>query len=274
LFDILFCVFFCSGNLFFFQQSFFYGAKFQELFWQVVRYISLSLHLFQPMRTAFQKRRLLLVSIIITLILLAGVAFYLAQPSFDASVSPHPASITACQFLDGGTNNDKIVVEAVNGRQEAIKIASGYVNNQAVELSGNLTIPTHTNKTVTLTMPTDSLVPGRQYNVSLTTDNSDYPIAYYSRYIPYHMYHPDASGPVEEGIITLLLPVGHHFSNSGEVNGDMIMALVQNTGDFPITIMGGFVNGAAAIKTVDSMGAEQCVIEKNETNPVSLNFPA
>jgi hypothetical protein len=226
------------------------------------------------MTASFQKRRLLLVSSIMALILFAGITFYLSQPSYHDNFPKIPTSITAYQFVDGGTNNDKIVVEVVNGGQEAIEIASGYVNNQSVELSGNLTIPTHTNKTVTLSMPTDSLVAGRQYNVSLITANSDYPITCSPRYFFHHMYHPDASGPVEEGVITFLLPVGHHYSNNGEVNGDVITALVQNTGDLPITIMGSFVNGAAAIKTVDSMGAEQCVIEKTETKPVILNFPA
>jgi hypothetical protein len=50
---------------------------------------------------------------------------------------------------------------------------------------------------------------------------------------------------VEEGVIAELHP---EYSNRW-FSGDDLVAIVQNTGDTPITIIGGFVNGIAAAKT-------------------------
>jgi hypothetical protein len=208
-----------------------------------------------------------------------------------------PFQITNLEFIDGGSEKDTIVATTKNTTNETLTVTSGQVtqyywvdngtayqnpiqgHEQAVGLFGDLTIPINGTKNIHLSLPTDTLILGKTYSVKLVADNHIQQncvdlISGRERFIFYHMYHPDASGPVEEGIITFLLPGGHHYSNSGEVNGDVMMTLVQNTGDFPITIMGGFVNGAAAIKTADAMGVEQCVIEKNETKNVFLNFPA
>ena len=46
-------------------------------------------------------------------------------------------------------------------------------------------------------------------------------------------------------------------------------ATVQNTGDFPIIITGGYVNGMAAINATG-----QLTLETNSTAEVTLNYPA
>jgi hypothetical protein len=210
--------------------------------------------------------------------------------------------ITGLKFIDGGSGNDTVVAITLNRSSQAFNITSGcveqsyWLNNgtvyigheQTAELFGDLTVPINATKDIHLSLPKDTLIAGKTYSVGLVTDQNPQHgefkydessqnffsvISAPEAFVFYHMRHPSSSSPVEEGVITSLA-AGYYPYNYGDVIG----AEVQNTGDFPITITGGFVNGVAAINTTDSSihltGVAQCVIEKNATGSVTLNFPA
>jgi hypothetical protein len=208
--------------------------------------------------------------------------------------------VTNLEFIDGGQSNDTVVATVINRADKALSITSGYViqsywfdngfvyrsHEQAAELFGDLTVPANGTKDVHLSLPKDTLIAGKAYAVELNTtqqhpssmkyigsQNSFHTISAPKTFAFYHIYHPNTSGLVEEGAITSLAAAFCDFNYA-----DSMLATVQNTGDFPITIAGGFVNGRAAINTTDSSihitGIEQGVIEKNATGSVTLNFPA
>jgi hypothetical protein len=156
----------------------------------------------------------------------------------------------------------------------------------AAELFGDLTVSANGTKDIHLSLPPGTLVAGKTYTVGLNTTqrhpssmqyldskNTFHSISNSQPFTYYHMCHPGTSGLVEEGVITSLAAA---YCDANYA--DSMLVTVQNTGDFPITITGGFVNGLAAINATDSSihitGIEQCVIEKNSTGSVTLNFPA
>jgi hypothetical protein len=208
--------------------------------------------------------------------------------------------VTNLEFIDSGSGNDIVVATVINRADKAVSITSGYVtqsywidngfvyrsHEQAAELFGDLTVPANGTKDIHLSLPQDILISGKTYAVGLNTtqqhppsmkyissQNSFHTISAPKTFTFYHMCHPNTQSSVEEGVITWLAAA---YCDSNYA--DSMLATVQNTGDFPITIAGGFVNGRAAINATDSTihmtGKEQCVIEKNATGSVTLNFPA
>jgi hypothetical protein len=208
--------------------------------------------------------------------------------------------VTNLEFIDGGHGNDTVVATVINTADKALSITNGYViqsywfdngfvyrsHEKTAELFGDLSVPANCTRDIHLSLPKDTLIAGKTYAVELNTTQQQPPLMKYidsqnsfhtisapKTYTFYHMNHPHTSGSVEEGVITWLA-AGYCDSNYA----DSISATVQNTGDFPLTIVGGFVNGRAAINATDSSihstGIEQCVIEKNATGSVTLNFPA
>ncbi len=192
-------------------------------------------------------------------------------------ISDHrdPRRIINVQFIDGGTSNDTVLITISNTLDKTIEIADGSANRQEIEVSGNLVIQGHSTGIITLTMPTGSVVLGKKYNFWLTTDRDDprnNPIIWSERNVFYHMYHPNATGPVEEGVIVEIVS-GGYWSGADAYE---LSANIRNTGDFPITITSGFVNG---IKAINVTGAptwakvNDSIIAVNATEQVGLFFP-
>ena len=196
--------------------------------------------------------------------------------------------ISNLQFIDGGSSNDTVIATVINKANEDFTVTVGYIaqdywldngfiyktHEQAGALFGDLNVPANTTKDIHLTLPTDTLIAGKTYSVGLNTTNphpfrTQYDnspnwfntISTPQAFTFYHMGHPNTKTPVEEGVITSLSAA---FCDANYA--DSMHATIQNTGDFPITIIGGFVNGKAAINATDaryhSDGIEQCVIEK------------
>ncbi len=161
----------------------------------------------------------------------------------------------------------------MNPTHEPLTVTIGYIlqsnwivngtlylgHEQKAELIGGLAIPINGTKDIYLSLPKGTLIAGKTYTVELNTTQQTPPLFKYldsqnsfnclsdpEAFTFYHMCHTDASGPVEEGVITDLSAC-YYTSNYA----DHIEAEVRNTGDFPITITGGFVNGEAAINTSD-----------------------
>jgi hypothetical protein len=253
-----------------------------------------------------RKKYLLPVGFTIFIYIFSGLAIYMfTSTTIGGSMDPEKfwdvPRITNLEFIDGGSGNDTIVATASNRINPTLTITSGLVtqyswlNNGIVygshelvaELFGDLTVPINGTQYIHLRVPKDALIAGKAYSVELVSDQHPKPVGFNydtsqkyitldsapERYIFYHMYHPNSKSPVEEGIITDIA-AGYYPYNYA----DHIEASIQNTGDFPITITGGFLNGLAAINTTDSSihitGIEQCVIEKNATGSVDLTFPA
>ena len=124
-------------------------------------------------------------------------------PTYGPSSPGHSDSFeTNFQFIDGGSGKDKIVVTVTNTLDRTLEISDGHVNGEAVGISEDLTIPKSANGTVTLTLPSGSLVEGKMYSVLLANKDPNMIPAYgRERYVFYHMYHPNAQGPIEEGVI-------------------------------------------------------------------------
>jgi hypothetical protein len=172
-------------------------------------------------------------------------------------------------------DNDKVVITISNTLNRTVEIADGYVNEQKIEVSGNLVIQGHSTGTITLTMPPASVVLGKQYMFQLTTDKDDprnNPIIWFERNVFYHMYHPNATGPVEEGVIVEIVTGGYWKG----ADAYMLSTNIRNTGDFPITITSGFVNGIQAMNVTGAptwAKVNDLIIEVNATEQVSLFFP-
>lgn len=203
--------------------------------------------------------------IVFSAIVILAIASWEIQPDFVPEPLPRPYRITNLQFIDGGTGDDTILV-TVKSESEAINITGGYVNENATTISGTLTIPEGETGTVTLTLPSGTLVAGREYRLELKLNRKDaLPLFASERYIFYHMYHPDTPGPVEEGVITELFP---NYYSRYTPDADRMTCTVQNTGDFAITITGGFINGNAARNTSGDL-----TIEKGDHKQVTMYFP-
>jgi hypothetical protein len=207
--------------------------------------------------------------------------------------------VTNLEFIDGSYSNDTVVATVMNSADAPLSITSGYIvqyywlsngfvyrnHEQAAELFGDLTVPANDTRDIQLSLPSDTLTAGKTYAVELNTTQQNSPsmtlgnqnsfntISASKPYTFYHMFHPNTPSSVEEGVITSLNAA---FCDSNYA--DSMSATVQNTGDSPITITGGLVNGRGAINATDSSihltSIEQCVIEKNATGSVTLNFPA
>ncbi|HUK84290.1 MAG TPA: hypothetical protein VLU95_00360, partial [Candidatus Acidoferrum sp.] len=251
-----------------------------------------------------RKKYLLLVGLMIFICFFSVSAVYIfTSNSTFSPMDPDPFRdvpiITGLKFIDGGNDNDTVVATTINPTREPLTVTIGYISQsnwivngtvylsheQKAELLGDRAIPINGTKNIYLSLPKGTLIAGKTYTVELNTtqqiptlfkyldsQNSFNCLSDPEAFTFYHMCHPDASGPVEEGIITGLA-AGYYTSNYA----DHIEATIQNTGDFPITITGGFVNGEAAVNTTDSSihitGIEQCVIGKNATGSVDLTFP-
>ncbi len=248
---------------------------------------------------------MLLVGILVFICLFSGAIYLLVSSITGFPDNPEKdywskLTVTNLAFIDGGSGNDTLIASVTNRDHQAISVISGYIvqsnwiNNgfiyrgheQAAELFGDLTVPANGTKDIHLSLPTETLIAGKTYIVELNTTqqhtasqkyidskNSFDTIGKSQTFTFYHMCHPNTPILVEEGVITYL-SAAYCDSNYA----DSMMVTVQNTGDFPITIAGGFVNGDAAINATDSTihmtGIEKCVIEKNATGSVTLNFPA
>jgi hypothetical protein len=186
------------------------------------------------------------------------------QPAGEDHLFPY---LTNIDFVDGGNSNDTIKFTVLNTLYNmTLSIQDCIVNNQSVKFSGDLTIPGKSTGNITLTLASGALVGGEKYDIWINPNatNGVFTIRTNQKYIYYHMYHSDAKGPIEEAIMTELFPgyYNRYFSY------DEMGATIQNTGDFPITITGGFVNGMAAINTTGHL-----TIGKNETAQVDMLFP-
>jgi ubiquitin-protein ligase len=216
------------------------------------------------------KRQLLLIGISILLICSLIVVFYATSfPVIPLSDHRDPRRIINVQFIDGGMGNDTAVITISNELNKTVEISGGTVNKQEIEVSGDLIIQRHSTGTITLTMPTDSVVLGKQYTFRLTTHKDEpwnNPIVWSERNVFYHMYHPNATGPVEEGVIVEIVTGGYWKG----ADAYMLSTNIRNTGDFPITITSGFVNG---IQAMNVTGAPTLIIAVNATEQVSLFFP-
>ncbi len=223
------------------------------------------------------KRQLLLIGISTLLICSLIVVIYVETSLPVVPLSDHrdPRRITNIQFIDGGMGNDKTVITISNMLNKTIEIAGGYVNEQEIEVTGNLVIQGHSTGTITLTMSTGSVVLGKQYTFWLTTDKDDprnNPIVWSERNVFYHMYHPNATGPVEEGVIVEIVTGGYWKG----ADAYMLSTNIRNTGDFPITITSGSVNGIQAINVTGAptwAKVNDSIIAVNATEQVSLFFP-
>ena len=212
------------------------------------------------------KKMLLIAAIIILVIFcpfIVSVFTSSLRPIGGENEFPYAANIT---FLDGGNSNDTIKFTVFNTLSTALTIQECIVNNQSVKFSGDLTIPRESTGKIMLTLPSGTLVGGKQYDICMNPNatNGIFTIHAQERYIYYHMYHPNVEGPVEEAVIIELFPsyYNRYFSYDG------MGTTIQNTGDFPITITGGFVNGIAAINTTGHL-----TIDKDETAQVNMLFP-
>lgn len=237
------------------------------------------------------KKRLLLVSFLILFVICAGIVAYLFTSNMlepDVLV-PNMSyfDIKNVAFVDGGPGNDTIVATVINRSDKIFTVTGGYaaqrnwVQNGRIqqnehpfvtELFGDLTIPRNNTGDIHLSLPRDTLVAGREYLVYLNGTNQDHgsSVGTSKRYVFYHMYHPSSSAPVEEGVIKQLSFSIIHLNYL-----DSILAEVQNTGDTPITIEGGFANGMAALNATDAQTRQgPCVIEPNATGAVNLSFKA
>jgi hypothetical protein len=214
-----------------------------------------------------KKAKFIVLSLIILLTIPVSivVAYEMLTPiSFGPShLWPY---VTKTTFVDGGNSNDTIKLTVLNTLAHNLSIQECIVNNQFVKFSGDLTLPSESTGDITLTLASGALVGGEQYDIWMNPNatNGVHMIWTNQRYIYYHMYHPDANGPVEEAVMTELFP-GYY---SRYFSYDEMGATIQNTGDFPITIIGGFVNGMAAINTTGHL-----TIDKNETVQVNMLFP-
>ncbi len=212
------------------------------------------------------KKMLLITAIIILVIFcpfIVSVFTSSLRPIGGENEFPYAANIT---FLDGGNSNDTIKFTVFNTLSTALTIQECIVNNQYVKFSGDLTIPSESTGKIMLTLSSGALVGGKQYDICINPNatNGIFTIHTQQRYIYYHMYHPNVEGPVEEAVIIELFPgyYNKYFSY------DEMGATIQNTGDFPITITRGFVNGMEAINTTG-----QLTIDKNKTAQVNMLFP-
>ncbi len=218
-----------------------------------------------------RKKYLLLVGFLIFICILSGSAVYIFTS--DSIRDPgwghwDVVFVSGLKFIDGGSGNDTVVATTINRTNEPLTITSGYISQsywldkgfvyqnheQATELIGDLTIPINGTKDILLSLPKDMLIPGRTYAVELNTtqyhppsvkyldsENSFHIISPSETFTFYHMWHPNTPGQVEEGAITYLAAA---FCDSNYA--DSMLVTVQNTGDIPLTITGGFVNGRAA----------------------------
>ena len=235
------------------------------------------------------KKRVLLVSFLILFVVCAGiVAYVFTSEMLELDVLVPNMSyfdIKNVAFIDGGAGNDTIVATVINRSDKIFTVTGGYAAQHnwvqdgriqqnehpfVTDLFGDLTIPKNNTGDIHLSLPRDTLVAGREYLVYLNGTNQDHGslVGCSKRYIFYHMYHPSASTPVEEGVITQLSFSIIHLNYL-----DSIMIEVQNTGDTPITIEGGFANGMAALNATDAQTRQgPCVIEPNATSEVNLSF--
>jgi hypothetical protein len=253
---------------------------------------------------ALGKKHLLFVGLLIFICLFAGIVVYMFTGSIGVPGGPERhwemTRVTNLEFIDGGSGSDTVVATVINSADKALSITSGYImqsywfdngfiyrsHEQAAQLFGDLNVPANGTKDIHLSLPKDTLIAGKTYTVELNTtqdhpssmrymdsQNTFHTISAPEPFTFYHMVHPNTFSPVEEGIITSLAAA---FCDSNYA--DSMLVTVQNTGDFPIIISGGFVNGWAAINATDATihytGIEQCTIEKNGTGSVVLNFPA
>jgi hypothetical protein len=250
-----------------------------------------------------QKKHLLLAVFMIFICCFSGFVVYTftSNPLDNVRRNHWPESmVTDLEFIDGGIGNDTVVARVVNSADKELSITVGYImqsywldngfiyrsHEQVARLFGDLTVPANSTKDIHLSLPKDTLIEGKAYAVELNTtqqyssslkyldsQNSFTIISASKTFTFYHMCHPNTLSPVEEGVITWLAAA---FCDSNYA--DSMSATVQNTGDFPINITSGFVNGIGAINATDASihitGIEQCVIEKNATGTVTLNFPA
>jgi hypothetical protein len=195
-----------------------------------------------------KKAKFIVLSLIILLAIPVSivVAYEMLTPiSFGPShLWPY---VTKTTFVDGGNSNDTIKLTVLNTLAHNLIIQECIVNNQFVKFSGDLTLPSESTGDITLTLASGTLIGGEQYDIWMNPNatNGVHTIWTNQRYIYYHMYHPNANGPVEEAVMTELFP-GYY---SRYFSYDEMGATIQNTGDFAITITGGFVNGMAAINT-------------------------
>ena len=237
------------------------------------------------------KKRLLLVSFLILFVVCAGIVAYVFTSEMLEPIVLVPNmsyfDIKNVAFVDGGSGNDTIVATVINRSDKIFTVTGGYAAQRnwvqegriqqnehpfVTELFGDLTIPSNTTGDIHLSLPRDTLDAGMEYLVYLNGTNQDHgsSVGTSKRYVFYHMYHPFASAPVEEGVITQLSFSIIHLNYL-----DSIMAEVQNTGDTPITIEGGFANGMAALNATDAQTRQgPCVIEPNATGTVNLSFKA
>ena len=212
-------------------------------------------------------KKMLAIAVIAILVIFCAFIIY-AFTSSQGSIArdhlfPYLSNIT---FVDGGNSNDTIKLTAFNTLPQTLTIQECSVNNQSVKFSGDLAIPGKSKGNITLTLASGALAGGEQYDILINPNarNGVFMMYAHQRYVYYHMYHANVEGPVEEAVMIELFPsyYNRYFSFDG------MGATIQNTGDFPITITGGFVNGMAAINTTGHL-----TIAKDETAQVNMLFP-
>jgi hypothetical protein len=212
-------------------------------------------------------KKMLLITVIAILVIFCAFIVYAFTSSLESIGRDHQFPyLSNIIFVDGGNSNDTIKLTAFNTLPQTLTIHECIVNNQSVKFSGDLALPGKSTGNITLTLASGALVGGEQYDIWMNPNDTNGVFMMYAhqRYVYYHMYHPNVEGPVEEAVMIELFPsyYNRYFSY------DEMGATIQNTGDFPITITGGFVNGMAAINTTGHL-----TIDKDETAQVDMLFP-
>jgi hypothetical protein len=208
---------------------------------------------------------ILLLTILLLLAFLIMVV-YETPTSNSFETYPQFPYVSNTIFAEGGNSNDTIKLTVLNALSDStLSIQKCTVNNESLEFAGDMTIPSRSKGDITITLASGALIGGKRYDLYINPNatNGIFTIHTNQRYLYYHMYHPNATSPVEEAIITELYSSYYSRYSSHDEMG----ATIQNTGDFPITITGGFVNGMASISTTG-----QLTINKNETGEAVMLF--
>jgi hypothetical protein len=222
-----------------------------------------------------------IISVLIALIVL-GFAFGLLRLERSQPERTHYGFyLEGVKFIDGGSWNDTIVITARNVGNVDANITGCIARQQlwdmnnkngiysfrelfSAQLTGDLIIPANSTHDIHLTLPSNTLIVGKTYFVGLTAKYGSASIE--DRFVYYHWMNPSANGPIEEAAIVSvkdgIIPLNYH---------DAISVTVQNTGDKPLTITNGLVNGMIAEKLTQYEG--KYVLEKNSTLEFEMFFP-
>lgn len=118
-----------------------------------------------------------IILIAVTVAVSVVVAAWMGGMTIGLMGSAEQAAITNVQFTDGGTGVDSIAVTIQNTGDASVTIGSVFVDNAPIDpdsVTGEgVAIPKSTTGTVTISLPTGTLVSGTQYTVKLVTQEGN-----------------------------------------------------------------------------------------------------